>query len=217
LSFIGFSESLESKYCGKSGLCFWVEYAAVNPIGEGAVYFFDCTLYKYARGDYTGRPDARILLSFRSPVSINSLYYSPQGVYPRLKATSKCDKSDVEECIASVLNAIDVAVEKAREYYEKSPKTPRWLRFLLPVRDARSEARGVYYGFLTRKRLLLEITSLMGYREGYLEALVKPSNILLSYNTKKREIYALIGDNPVKLEAHRKILDFNQLTLDIEN
>jgi len=33
----------------------------------------------------------------------------------------------------------------------------------------------------------------------------------MSLNLGRNELYALIGDKPVKLEAHRKIIDFESL------
>jgi len=101
-------------------------------------------------------------------------------------------------------------VERAWEVVQKTPKTPSWLRFIFQ-RETRDRSEGAYYGVLTKRDLVVEIVKLMGYRENYLEAIVKQTSVLMSLNLDRNELYALIGNKPVKLEAHRKIINFETL------
>ena len=211
LTYIWYTESLTTKYCSKNNLCFWVDVASINPVGEKTIFFFDCTLYKYSRSEYADKPDLRILLSFKSPFTIDELKYTNRGEYRKLDSTTPCDKGDVEKCITTAINEMSREVERAWEVVQKTPKTPSWLRFIFPARDQRIEAKGAYYGVLTKRDLVVEIVKLMGYRENYLEAIVKQTSVLMSLNLDRNELYALIGNKPVKLEAHRKIINFETL------
>jgi hypothetical protein len=211
LSYVGASESLVSEYCRGRRLCFWADYAAVTPAGTRDVYFFDCSMYRFAREQYSQSPETRLVLSFKSPATLDQLFFTVLGAYSRVESETTCDKRDVEECLARISQEIERAIDEARDYISRLREPPSWLRFLFPIRGAKAEAKAVYYGLLARRDMYLELASLLGYRDGRLDAQVKHVSVLLSLDLNRGHVYALVGSRAVKLDAHKKIVDFEKV------
>jgi hypothetical protein len=211
LSYVGVAESLIGEYCRGRKLCFWADYAAVTPTGSREVYFFDCSMYRFARERYSQSPEARLVLSFKSPATLDQLFFTVLGAYSRVESETTCDKRDVEECLVRISQEIERAIDETRDYIAKLREPPSWLRFLFPIRGAKTEAKAVYYGLLARRDMYLELASLLGYRDRRLNAQVKHVSVLLSLDLGKGHVYALVGSRAVKLAAHKKIVDFEKV------
>ena len=74
-----------------------------------------------------------------------------------------------------------------------------------------SDADIQYYRLLTQYRFMSELSSLLGYRDEILNADVRKAFILYLYESKSSSMYALTGEQEIKLLNHSKLLDFEKI------
>lgn len=210
MSYIGVDEKLLSKYCTSNKLCFWSYVALINPVSSEDAYFFDCSLYKLVKAESKEHPDTRLLLAFKSPISLSQLYFTGQLHYEKLPE-APCSKEEIESYIKGMLEEINGMIEEASSLIEKPSAKERFLRLLIPTRGDKATMRGVYYGLLVRRSFISEMVSRLGYMDGLLKASVRAVYVLHSVDLSKKGFIALVCDKGVKLGAHNKIVDLDAL------
>lgn len=210
MGYISVNEALLSKYCKDDKVCFWNSVALINPMGRDDLYIFDCSMYKLLREEYADHVDARLLLSFKSPITLSKIQFMGQLGYVRLVEDTICSKDEIEGYIKSVLRNLEELINQSREEVAKIKSRP-FSRFSLFGRGEAATLRGIYYGLLLRESMVKDMVKAMGFEEGALRSIVKKGYVLYSFNSSKKEFYGLILDKKIKLKAHDRIIDVNLL------
>ncbi|MEM4717736.1 MAG: hypothetical protein QXE81_03130 [Desulfurococcaceae archaeon] len=204
-------EDLVRKNCEDGKICFWVKIALLNPSGTGDLYIFDCSISKFLRKEYTDKLDSRLLLSFKSPIGINSIQYGSKMGFQEISNTYPCTIEDIENYISRLLEELEIQLSKTKEEFSKVSKS-RWMsRFLFPSRGDYHVLKGVFYGQLMRSKIINDLVTKLGFKEKILYANLTKANILLSLNPRKKIINGLILNKLVKLAVHSKIVDIDAL------
>ncbi|MCY0868256.1 MAG: hypothetical protein OWQ48_03380 [Desulfurococcus sp.] len=195
--------------------CIWVETALVRPLDSTTLYCFDCFFHKYSTN---ARVEDRLLLSFNSKSSTREVSLGVSEGFRSVSA-EKCDKKSIEAYLSGIH---ELAVEKIEDLTAKHKTSPSRLSFkamllglILPRQRETLQEEGKYWGNLAKYRILLELISLLGYRNGVLSAEVDSAFILYGFRLDRREVVALIGDNIVELANYARILDLKKLANDL--
>ena len=207
MNYISAGDKLLEKYCIEPRICFWGLTAMVNPNNTNDIYFFDCSLYSMVDRKYSDKPDVRIVLSYKSPISLTGIRYGSQLEYNILPEKAVCSKDDIENCIRNTISELDRSISETLDAY-KAVEKKRDIPF---IRTIRGEIRGEYYGLLTKKSILMDLLSQLGYDGLRLDANVKPTYVLYSVDLLNRDFKALIIDKAIKLNAHKRMIDINIL------
>ena len=208
VSFLGASEKLLAEYCKGTRVCFWGYAGLVESAERRELYLFDCSLFNYVSEEHANTPEIRVLLSFRATdLTSENIWFTTQLGYPKLPREAPCTVRDVEECLANSLRALEAEI---REQAPLAKRVERWeflRRLFLPHSRETATTRGRYYGLVLRRSLLSEIAGKLGYVGGVLRSSVRPLYVLYSVDTHKWSFTALVGNKPIELGAHRKLID----------
>jgi len=209
VSFLSVSDRLLAEYCGKSRACFWGYAGLIEPLETRQLYLFDCSLFNYVTEEHANLSELRVLLSFKAGLSPNDVRFGAQLEYPKLPEAAPCNVKDIESCLSNSFKALDA---KIQEYASQvRPERGFLKRLFLPASPERSITRGRYYGLILRRRLLSEMAGNLGYVDGVLKSSVKPVYVLYSVDIFKWDFAALVGENAIRLGAHRTLIDRSKL------
>lgn len=210
MKYIDVEEWVLSRYCSSGKICFWVNVALINPTATDDLYVFDCSMYRLLTQRYVDQVDSRLLLSYKSPMGLREIRFTGNLGFDELLKSTQCSRGEIEEYINTVLSDLDKAIEKARE--DAAGEKTWFFTRITPSRLSRSlDPRGRYYGLLVRESIIRDITGLLGYVNGRLNANVSEGLVLYSYEPTRGSFNALIGGNVVKLKALSKMIDVGKL------
>ncbi|MEM2025127.1 MAG: hypothetical protein QXW94_02425 [Desulfurococcaceae archaeon] len=209
MSYIGVDDKLLSKHCrGENNICTWSSVVLVSPFNSNNSYIFDCSFYLNIKKEYSNYPDARLLLSFKSPLSLGGLWFTNQMNYAKLPSISPCSRDTIEEYIKDILGKLQVEIASAEK---DLVNPPRALPLFRSVRSEQATGRGKYFGLRVKEGLIKEILSKMGYDGSYLRADTRNAHVLYSINIPKRDFHALVCNKGVKLGVYKTIIDVNAI------
>jgi len=202
------SDALVSKYCsGGNKVCFWGYVALVAPYGKTSTYVFDCSLSAYVNKVFAGKPDSRILLSFKSPIHLDKLEFSHQHGYLKLPE-QPCSAGEIEDCFKKSFATVNQMIEEARKDVQYPPKRHPLLRLFWPgLADKSAQARARYYGLVMRENMLREIASRVGFDGTRLNAHVRTAYVLYSLDAASVDYVALLMNRVQKLPAYSHVID----------
>lgn len=211
MQYIAVGDGILRKFCGLDQICFWTPMALVNPAYTKDLFLFDCTLFRYVKDQFIDRIECRLLVSFKSPLSIEDIYYGGNLGYKELHPSTNCDKEDVESYIATLLQSMNKEIKDLRDALTDRQRKKLSSRVLSFLRREYSDLKAIYYGSLVKARIMMDMIERLGYRNNTLNANVRGSFVLVSLDPKRDEYRALVIDRDIKLGAYRSLLDKERL------
>jgi hypothetical protein len=209
LGYLDVADKLLSK-CEKGNYCFWVPTGLIQPYEASTVYGFDCFFFKFLKNPIMGD---RLLLSFKLPIStLNDILLTHPRGFPVVPDDSKlCSKSEIEAYLVNTKREFLGKIGEASEKRKAEGESKGILKRLIIFGGRSSDADIQYYRLLTQYRFMSELSSLLGYRDEILNADVRKAFILYLYESKSSSMYALTGEQEIKLLNHSKLLDFEKI------
>lgn len=205
--FIGVTERLVEK-CGSIYQCVWVETAIVKPYNSDTFYCVDCFFHNYSKSN---TPESRLLLSYNSKTSPGKIMLDTGKSFRTINADRDiCSKKGIEEYLLNLYESVRHRMNELINERDKSQKKISFrsmlLGLILPRQRDELQEEGIYWGSLTRYKIIMELLKLLGFENGVLRADVDSMYILYGFDKKGRAA-ALIGSNVIELPNYNKLLD----------